>query len=94
MYIYIHIYIYIFIYSFLCRYGAKGEVVSLVTKRQSKAAEALQAALRSKRTIHAIDYGGKLSETSVRIIRNIFRYRYIIYIYLSFCAHMYIDVQI
>lgn len=47
------------------RYGAKGEVISLVTKRQAKAAQTLQDALTSRRQIHALDYGGKLSGSDV-----------------------------
>lgn len=57
------------------RYGARGEVISLVTKRQSKAAEALQEALSSKKQIHALDYTGKLSSTEDRLPRGAERAR-------------------
>lgn len=41
-----------------------------MTKRQSKAAEALQEALSSKLQIHALDYSGKLSSTETRVSRG------------------------
>merc|ERR1719198_302827 len=41
------------------RFGATGEVVSLITPRQRRHAEALQA------QIHAVDYSGRLTTTTL-----------------------------
>jgi len=47
------------------RFGATGEVVSLITPRQRRHAEALQAALSKKAQIHAVDYSGRLTTTTL-----------------------------